>query len=171
MGKQRRVELESIGDFVAKAVLLKVQISFHWKSCVGQSTAWYIFSKPCRPSDLWQNLNMSWSPIKVYHPCHALMPYYLTQISTDSTEQEDSIDNRDFLDALGQANTKWPRPGTYCTLQRNFARGWLAVIWNLYWIQFDLEKFIKSTSFDRKINLESVYWNTLFYMYVFIHAA
>ena len=36
---------------------LKVQISFHRKSCVGHSTAWNIFSKPCRPSDLWQNLN------------------------------------------------------------------------------------------------------------------
>ena len=36
---------------------LKVQISFHWKSCVGHSTAWHIFfSKPYRPSDLWQNL-------------------------------------------------------------------------------------------------------------------
>ena len=35
-----------------------MQISFHWKSCVGHSTAWNIFSKPCRPSDLWQNLNV-----------------------------------------------------------------------------------------------------------------
>ena len=56
--KQRRVESKSVGDFVAKRVLVEVQISFHWKSCVGHSTAWNIFWKPCRPSDLWQNLKL-----------------------------------------------------------------------------------------------------------------
>ena len=40
--KQGRAETKSVGKFVAKAVFIetvKVQISFHWKSCVGHSTA------------------------------------------------------------------------------------------------------------------------------------
>ena len=37
--KQRRVELNSVGYFVAKTVLVKVHVSFHWKNCVGHSTA------------------------------------------------------------------------------------------------------------------------------------
>ena len=37
--KQRRVKWKSVGNFVAKAVLVEVQISFHWKRCVGHSIA------------------------------------------------------------------------------------------------------------------------------------
>ena len=41
--KQRRVELEYVGNFVAKTVWPKAQISFHCKSCVEHSTIWNIF--------------------------------------------------------------------------------------------------------------------------------
>ena len=37
--KQRRVELQSVGNFVAKIVLVESANQFHWKSCVGHNTA------------------------------------------------------------------------------------------------------------------------------------
>ena len=37
--KQRRVELKSMGNFVAKTVLVEIAISFHRMRCVGHSTA------------------------------------------------------------------------------------------------------------------------------------
>ena len=41
-----------------------MQISFHWKSCVGHSTAWNIFFEAISTIRLWQNLNVvSW----IYH--------------------------------------------------------------------------------------------------------
>ena len=41
--KQRRAEVKSVGNFVAKAVLVEVKISFHWKRCDGHSTVRNIF--------------------------------------------------------------------------------------------------------------------------------
>ena len=38
-GKRSRVELKFVGNFVAKTVLIESAIRFHWKSCVGHSTA------------------------------------------------------------------------------------------------------------------------------------
>ena len=37
--KQRIAELKSVGNFVAKTVLVEVQISFHLKNRVGHSTS------------------------------------------------------------------------------------------------------------------------------------
>ena len=43
VGKQRRVELQSVWNFEARTVLVEREFSFHWKSCVGHSTDWNIF--------------------------------------------------------------------------------------------------------------------------------
>ena len=51
VGKQRRVELKSVRNFVAKAVLVEVQNSFHSKICLGHSKYLTYFLKPYRPSD------------------------------------------------------------------------------------------------------------------------
>ena len=59
MGKQRRVELKSVGNFVAKTVLVESANQFSLEElCRTKYSLKYFFSKPCRPSDLWQNLKM-----------------------------------------------------------------------------------------------------------------
>ena len=52
LGKHRRVELKSDGNFVAKAVLVESVNQFYWKSCVGHSTSWNILEdiSTIRPS-------------------------------------------------------------------------------------------------------------------------
>ena len=55
--KQRRVELKSVGNFVAKTVFVESANQFSLEElCRSQYSLKYFFSKPCRPSNLWQNL-------------------------------------------------------------------------------------------------------------------
>ena len=55
--KQRRVELKSVGNFVAKTVLVESANQFSLEElCRTQYSLKIFFSKPCRPSFLWQNL-------------------------------------------------------------------------------------------------------------------
>ena len=57
MGEQRRVELKSVGNFVAKTVLVESANQFSLEElCRTQYSLKYFF-EPYRPSDLWQNLN------------------------------------------------------------------------------------------------------------------
>ena len=55
--KQRRVELKSVGNFVAKTVLVESPNHFYWKSYVGQRTAWNIFRSHIDHQTLWKNFN------------------------------------------------------------------------------------------------------------------
>ena len=55
--KQRRVELKSVGNFVAKTVLVESANQFSLEElCKDTVQLELFFSKPYRPSDLWQNL-------------------------------------------------------------------------------------------------------------------
>ena len=51
VGKQRRVELKSIGNFVAKAVLVERANQFSLKELCRTQYSLKYFSKPYRPSD------------------------------------------------------------------------------------------------------------------------
>ena len=55
--KQRRVELKSVRNVVAKTVLVESANQFSLEElCRTQYSLKYFFSNPYRPSDLWQNL-------------------------------------------------------------------------------------------------------------------
>ena len=55
--KQRRDELKSVGNFVAKTVLVESANQFSLEElCYDIVQHEIFFSKPYRPSDLWQNL-------------------------------------------------------------------------------------------------------------------
>ena len=58
--KQRRDELKSVGNFVAKTVL--VESANHWKSCVWHSIVWNIFRSHIDHQTLWKNLKESCTP-------------------------------------------------------------------------------------------------------------
>ena len=49
--KQRRVELKSVGDFVAKTVLVESANQFSLEELFVTQYSFNYFSKPCRPSD------------------------------------------------------------------------------------------------------------------------
>ena len=50
-GKQRRLELKSVGNFVAKAVLVESANQFSLEELCGTQYSLKYFSKPYRPSD------------------------------------------------------------------------------------------------------------------------
>ena len=53
--------MKSVGNFVAKTVLVESANQFSLEElCRTQYSLKYFFSKPCRPSALWQNLNVEY---------------------------------------------------------------------------------------------------------------
>ena len=60
MGKHRRTELESAGNFVAKTVLVESANQFSLEElCRTECSLKYFFTQPYRPSDLLQTLKTS----------------------------------------------------------------------------------------------------------------
>ena len=58
--KQRRVELKSVGNFVAKTVLVESANQFSLEELCRTQYSMKYFLKPYRPSYLWQNLKVVW---------------------------------------------------------------------------------------------------------------
>ena len=58
--KQRRVELKSVGNVLAKTVLVESANQFSLKEMCRAQYGWKYFSKSYRPSDqsIWKNLNV-----------------------------------------------------------------------------------------------------------------
>ena len=54
-GKQRRVELKSVENFVAKSVFVESANQFSLEELYGKQYSLKYFYKPCRPSDPLEN--------------------------------------------------------------------------------------------------------------------